>query len=115
VIYRICHKDYFSQPQTVVETYNKALGSERSTGEPTTPQVEWVWLSHQAEVVGAKVHRTIPGDREDIPRSEAEGQRRRGFIGASAPRHRNQGHPWRRLEETQLHQKGQNNPLSCLP
>ncbi|XP_047247942.1 uncharacterized protein LOC124884214 isoform X2 [Girardinichthys multiradiatus] len=30
--------------QTVVEPYNKVLGSERSTGEPTTPQVEWVWL-----------------------------------------------------------------------
>ncbi|XP_047247742.1 pumilio homolog 3-like [Girardinichthys multiradiatus] len=30
--------------QTVVEPYNKVLGSERSTGEPTTFQVEWVWL-----------------------------------------------------------------------
>ncbi|XP_047207201.1 uncharacterized protein K02A2.6-like [Girardinichthys multiradiatus] len=43
-IQNLSHKDYFSQLQTVVETYNQVLGSERSTGEPTTPQVEWVWL-----------------------------------------------------------------------
>ncbi|XP_047239858.1 uncharacterized protein LOC124879374 [Girardinichthys multiradiatus] len=42
-IQNLSHKVYFSQLQMVVETYNKVLGSERSTGEPTTPQVEWVW------------------------------------------------------------------------